>query len=363
MTSQSQFPSDPAKLDKIIKMQAAVAEANFDLEAFMQTVVREMQNLTPATGVVIELVEGDEMVYRAATGTVANHIGLRLPMSTSISGLCVHSKKVLYSEDTEHDSRVNLEACRRVNARSLVVAPLFHDGKTEGVLKILSDKPNGFNDEDIKTLQLVAGLIASALAHQQFYDTTEKLLIERTNALYELRVAQKNLEYLAHYDSLTDLANRSLFFDKLKIALEQPNNKIALMFLDIDHFKKINDTFGHDVGDGLLKTFAARLKQCIRPADLAARVGGDEFILLIQDIKADQDAAAVAQKIVTKMNDPFKILDQNIKITTSIGIALNNQPNISGKELIKHADLALYNAKESGRNNYKFYDGINPSPI
>jgi GAF domain-containing protein len=155
-----------AKLELLVQTQKKLLDADFDLSSFMDLVVEEMQLLTPATGVVVELVEGDEMVYRAATGTVKDYIGLRLTIQGSISGLCVQKQEVLISNDTEKDPRVNVEACRRVSARSLVVAPLMHLGRAVGVLKILSRAPDDFTDEDVKTLQLMSGFLASALANQ-----------------------------------------------------------------------------------------------------------------------------------------------------------------------------------------------------
>jgi len=154
------------KLDIIHNIQKTLYAADFDLNAFMELVVNEMMQLTPADAVVIELASNKDMVYRAGTGELANYKGLRLPIKGSISGLCVESKEVLLSNDTETDSRVNLEACRKVGARSLVVAPLFNNEDAVGVLKILSNKPNIFTPEHVKILQIVAGFLGTALANQ-----------------------------------------------------------------------------------------------------------------------------------------------------------------------------------------------------
>jgi putative methionine-R-sulfoxide reductase with GAF domain len=145
-------------------VQNRLLDKNVNLDEFMNLVVNEMLTLTPATGSVIELADNGDMVYRAATGTVQEYIGLRLALKSSISGLCVQSHQVLICIDTEKDTRVNVEACRRVKARSLVVAPLFNDNKAVGVLKIISDKPDAFSDADVKVLQIMAGFLGSALA-------------------------------------------------------------------------------------------------------------------------------------------------------------------------------------------------------
>ncbi len=161
---------NPNYLDALVKVQNCLAQADFDLYSFMDLVVEQMQKLTPATGAIIELVDGDNMVYRAATGTVKPHLGLSLPRANSISGLCVASHQILRSDDTETDSRVNLEACHKVGARSMIVVPLFYNNEAIGVLKTLSDQPAAFSEADVKTLQLMAGYIASGMAKQMLQE-------------------------------------------------------------------------------------------------------------------------------------------------------------------------------------------------
>ena len=156
--------------NRIAKLVAHLNEADFEIYAFMNLAVHEVLELTPATGVVVELVEGDEMVYRAATGVMEPYLGLRLPIKGSISGLCVETREALCSEDTEKDTRVNLPACQKIGARSLVVAPLFHLRKAVGVLKIVSDKPDNFSPQDIEILKKVAACLGNALAAQIYQD-------------------------------------------------------------------------------------------------------------------------------------------------------------------------------------------------
>jgi diguanylate cyclase (GGDEF)-like protein len=353
-----QFAVSHDFLNQIIKTQSRLAEADFNLDAFMKIAVEQMQLLTPATGVVIELAEGNQMVYRAATGTVAEHIGLRLDIRGSISGLCLSKREILISNDTELDSRVNVEACRRVQARSLIVAPLIYDGNTVGVLKILSNKVNGFNEIDVQTLQIMAGVVASGLAHQLFYNEKSQILNDRTQALDRLQQAQKQLQYLASHDCLTDLPNRSVFHDSLNNAILRANRMqliFAVMYLDIDHFKSINDTLGHDVGDEILKIFAARIKQNIRAYNVVARLGGDEFVLLIEDLHSVDDAEQIAKKIVASVNEKIILKNTDLTISTSIGITIYKGDNLNPTQIIKQADDALYIAKKAGRNRYHVF--------
>lgn len=173
---------------------------------------------------------------------------------------------------------------------------------------------------------------------------------------------EEKLAHLAFHDTLTGLPNRRLFKDRLKQAIkeaERYDRKMAVMFMDMDKFKQINDTFGHDVGDGLLKQFAERVKECIRDGDTFARQGGDEFTILLPEIQEEQDALQIADRILNSLQEPWQIGEHTFHTTSSIGIAFYPKDESTGYELMKHADRALYEAKESGRNNYKTYSTIN----
>ena len=170
--------------------------------------------------------------------------------------------------------------------------------------------------------------------------------------------AEAHIERLAHYDSLTLLPNRALFADRLKHALlngARHNKKSALLFLDLDKFKTVNDTLGHLVGDLLLQSVAKRLKSCVRESDTLCRQGGDEFMILLAEVGGVEDADKVARKIISAMSVPHQLGQHELVITFSIGISICPDDAADDETLIKHADDAMYRAKESGRNNYKFY--------
>lgn len=166
----TQVALPPVKLERIIQMQSLIVQAAFDLDAFMQTVVDNLQELTGAKGAVVELVEQDSMVYRATCGSMNPFVGMRLSQASSLSGLCVRTLEVLRCTDAEHDPRVDLPACRRVGVRSMVCTPLLHNRAPVGVLKVMSDKVDAFNDEDVHTLQLMADVLGAALGKQIAYD-------------------------------------------------------------------------------------------------------------------------------------------------------------------------------------------------
>ena len=177
----------------------------------------------------------------------------------------------------------------------------------------------------------------------------------------ERKLAEKKIAHLAHFDYLTDLPNRALFLDILdrSISLARRNkHKAAVMFLDLDGFKKINDTLGHDAGDLLLKGVAGRLRQTIRESDTVARVGGDEFILLLNNVATEANAALVAAKLLTALSVPFDLKGQPGHIGGSIGISLFPDDATDTRELVKQADEAMYLAKQSGKNNCKFYGEV-----
>ncbi|MEK7360396.1 MAG: EAL domain-containing protein [Planctomycetota bacterium] len=181
-------------------------------------------------------------------------------------------------------------------------------------------------------------------------------------AIHEDVTAQKEAEsrirHMAHFDALTNLPNRTLFIDRLQqelVRAYRSKRLVAVLFLDLDRFKIINDTMGHAFGDTLLKALAERLKNCIRESDTVSRRGGDEFTFTITDLSDPQDVAPLAQKIIEAVSPPFQIENHEINVTCSVGIAVYPFDASNAEDLIKKADIAMYHAKEQGRNNFKFY--------
>jgi diguanylate cyclase (GGDEF)-like protein len=197
------------------------------------------------------------------------------------------------------------------------------------------------------------------------------LLLERSiRYAIERKRIEENIYNMAYYDILTDLPNRLLFMDRLKQALgiaERYNRQVAVMFLDLDNFKRINDTFGHQMGDTLLKSIADRLKNCLRKCDslarqnvddsvdTIARLGGDEFTVILTEIRQIEDAAKVAQRILDSFLLRFMLNNYEIFITVSIGIAIYPYDGIDIDSILKNADAAMYHAKAEGKNNYQYY--------
>jgi diguanylate cyclase (GGDEF)-like protein/PAS domain S-box-containing protein len=171
----------------------------------------------------------------------------------------------------------------------------------------------------------------------------------------ERKQLERKLEQMAHYDSLTGLPNRAFFHDQLHQAISRSKRHgsfLGLMYFDIDMFKHINDTYGHDIGDAVIALFAKRVKGTVREIDIVGRLGGDEFCLIVEDLSAKQDAEAVATKLIEAMRPAFRIAEMALQISTSIGVAFH-EPGMAADELIRKADHAMYKAKQSGRNRFE----------
>jgi len=183
-------------------------------------------------------------------------------------------------------------------------------------------------------------------------------ITEHVEVQNNLRKEKHKLSYKAYHDSLTGLPNRMFFNDRLQDGIEKSrfnNSRLALFFIDLDHFKEINDTLGHAIGDEVLKRVAKRFKTVLEPQDTLARLGGDEFTIVIEDIPKSRDISLLAQKIVSTLTKPMQIEEEEIIISCSIGISFYPENSHSAEELLKYADEAMYQAKSAGRNNFKFH--------
>jgi len=196
-------------------------------------------------------------------------------------------------------------------------------------------------------------LLTSTLGRMSWQLVRGRQRETEANLTYALRI-----EYLAYHDGLTGLPNRSLFSKLLSQAISQAqryHRTLAVAFIDLDRFKQINDTLGHEAGDQLLKEVAGRLKACLRDSDTVARLGGDEFVVLLTEMSDERYAATVAQKIIASIAKPFVLLAQDFRVTASVGISTYPKDGVDEVTLTKNADIAMYQAKEDGKNNFQFY--------
>jgi diguanylate cyclase (GGDEF)-like protein len=196
-----------------------------------------------------------------------------------------------------------------------------------------------------------------------------RYLLRTMRAFESVRKSKREIHHLAFYDALTNLPNRRLFGDRLLQAVESArrnNHLMGILFIDIDNFKRINDSFGHSIGDKLLRTVAAQLLACLRRSDSVgreldeervsvARIGGDEFTVLLTHLVKAEDAARIAKRIIEAVSVPFLLGNEEVVVTPSIGISVFPYDGDGVEELVKNADTAMFHAKENGKNNYQFY--------
>ena len=275
------------------------------------------------------------MVYRAASGTAEPQLGLRLNRSGSMSGLCVETQQILRCDDSDTDCRIDREACRKVGLRSMLVVPLKHLDTTVGVLKVVAPSVNAFSDADTVVLGLMSELIAAAMFHAAKFETSD-------------------LYYRATHDSLTGLANRSLFFDRLRQCLvqaERYSQRVGVLNLDMDGLKPINDHFGHLVGDAAIKELATRINDVTRKSDTVARVGGDEFGVILSRVDDRKGIEQQQRRLTEKISSPFQLQNQALTLAASIGYAVYPDDGTKMEDLLEKADQSMYEMKRSRKRN------------
>jgi diguanylate cyclase (GGDEF)-like protein/PAS domain S-box-containing protein len=195
-----------------------------------------------------------------------------------------------------------------------------------------------------------------ATRNLQFPEGAQRLVVLRDMTAY--KEAQRKINFLALHDALTQLPNRAYLRERMEgiLALARRHQQaMAVLFLDLDHFKAVNDSLGHHVGDELLREVARRLQALVRDSDVVSRLGGDEFVVVLSEITSPQDAAGVAQKLLDSVNVPIGVGGHTLHVSPSIGVSLYPEDGGTVDELMRNADSAMYSAKGSGRSNYQFF--------
>lgn len=234
----------------------------------------------------------------------------------------------------------------------------MHDGYLKRYLETGHSKILGVRGREVVAARKNGEEFPMEMSVSEMVLGGHRYFIGITRDITDRKRAEKKIAHLAHYDYLTDLPNRALFVDVLNhsIALAKRNKrKVAVLFLDLDGFKNINDALGHDAGDLLLKDVAIRFKATIRASDSVARVGGDEFVFVLDNIESDENAALVAKKILIALAEPFNLKGQEYRVGGSIGVAMYPVGSKDPEKLIQQADEAMYLAKQCGKNTWKFY--------
>lgn len=272
------------------------------------------------------------------------------------NGVVTHNKGNIIFANDAFIKLVGAKSFEELSGRNLIdfMHPEYHEMARDHVKQLNDNKIIDFVEQKLISLDGRIIDIEATGMNLSFEEEPEILVIVRD--ISERKKSEKRIKDMAYHDALTNLPNRYFFNDYMKKILSNANNeqKIAVIFIDLDRFKIINDTMGHAFGDILLKEVSKRLIKCVRKQDVVCRYGGDEFIILMNDID-ESKVIKVAKRIIKEFNSPFLIGNQEIFTSPSIGISLYPTDGDDVESIVKNADMAMYHAKEKGRNNFKFY--------
>lgn len=236
-----------------------------------------------------------------------------------------------------------------------------HDGYLHRYVNSNESHVLGTRGREVRAVRKNGQAFPMELSASEMLLGGQRYFIGIVRDITERKEAEERIAHMAHFDFLTNLPNRASFLNILdhSLTLAKRNaHKIAVLFIDLDGFKQINDTLGHEAGDLLLKGVSERFLHVVRESDTVARLGGDEFILLLENIESTENAAFVAEKIIASLSDSFDLNGQVGKVGASIGIALFPDDSQESKELVSHADEAMYRAKHGGKNIWAHYSDI-----
>jgi diguanylate cyclase (GGDEF)-like protein len=346
---------DTERLKTIVSLHREVERSEFDVQDVVLEILDRARILLGASAASAGIIEGDQIAYKYRTGPGrGSGVAIRTPRDHSLSGICFQTGEAVYCEDSETDPRVDRVACRAQELRSMIIVPLRHRGEIVGVLNVNSPEAHTFDGNDVRTVQLVAGAISAAYGHAVDIATKQQLLDELETTVTALKDSEAKLGHQALHDPLTNLPNRTLFLDRLRTALaEQTQPRAAVLFVDLDGFKVVNDSLGHDAGDALLVQTAERISGVLRQSDTAARLGGDEFVIICTDDSPVSAAVHIAERLIKALEVPFTFTDRDAPMTASIGIASHDGP---AETLLRDADAAMYSAKAGGKAHYEIFE-------
>jgi diguanylate cyclase (GGDEF)-like protein len=332
------------ELGTLYDISKAVASV-LDVDELLTRIVEASRYVTRAdqASLFLHNEERDEILLRATQSSEDSRARL---MSKKVNDPVV-SNVIANGEPMSVASRQTTGFAQRHLA---LAAPLSPRDRTIGALCAYKRETAGqFTKNDLYLLSALADHAAIAIENARLYEAAQRELDQR-------RKAEAVITQLAYHDSLTGLPNRMLFSDRLKVALAQArrhNYRLAVMMMDLDHFKSVNDNLGHAVGDKLLQAVGDRLLMVLRESDTICRLGGDEFLLLLGEMKQPEFAERAAERVLDTIRKPFVIEQHRLPVTTSIGIALYPDDGQNEDTLVRRADLAMYRAKERGRDNYQ----------
>jgi diguanylate cyclase (GGDEF)-like protein len=329
--------------------QAAVAElgqralAGLGLDVlFAEVLERARQVFMADSAVLYQLdVAGGGLRVRASTGLGDHTLYSRIPVSTADLKAVIVAGEPIVIDDWEADERWERPPMLiSAGVRAILAVPIADGDEPFGWVALHAHAPRTFGPDEIDGVQAIANLLATAVGRHR---------------------AEDEFRYQALHDPLTGLPNRALFADRLELALAQAERRdsaVAVLFLDLDDFKVVNDSLGHSAGDELLRASAGRLVSLLRPGDTVARFGGDEFVMICGDLRDAGHAESIAQRVLARLAEPLTVGGSEHVVGASIGIAVATGASRPGEDVLREADAAMYRAKELGRSRVELYDEL-----
>ena len=360
------------------------------IENFYQALHHEINKLLPAKNFYIALLSDDKSQLE-----FPYHCDEKLPqpetrmLSNGLSELAITKEKpILLSDGTVYTlaSQGEVTQCaftlhypEHELPKAWLAAPLSDQGEVFGVIAIQHyQDENAYHSKDLELMRFVSHHISIEILRQkvqqqalQSHEALEQIISNRTQELQatnlnlrmqieERRKAEARLYHDAHHDALTQLPNRAMFSDRLSYSIRHlkrhPNQRFAVLFIDLDRFKMINDTLGHHAGDQFLIEISNRLRVCVRDNDILARLGGDEFVVLLDSLQSLEDVEEIASRIISSIAQPFELDGHTLYSNASIGVAQSRVSYKDANEILRDADAAMYQAKSLGRGRYVFFD-------
>ncbi len=365
--------------ESLYRISELANDASFDINIFYSKVHNIVGQLINATNFFIAKYDQDsdtiEYVYVVdeESDNPKDFFQTR-KLSNHYSELVIRQQKTVLLTKQNMTELFNKGETRKPTSgeHSWLGVPLIYSGKLLGVMVIQSySNQTTYSQQDAELLNFVSNHVSAAIkrretsdVERQSHELLEQQVKLRTLALEEEIVqrkqVEKKLKHTASHDSLTGLPNRAVFLDLLNHAIackkRKPDLSFAVLFLDLDRFKMVNDSLGHHAGDTLLKLIARELSAIVRGKDTVARLGGDEFVILIEDLDSDNEAFEIAQRITAFLKEPFTINNQLVFTGTSIGILFSDERYDSADTMLRDADTAMYHAKDNGKGRYEVFD-------
>ncbi len=291
---------------------------------------------------------------------------LSIKSDEGLGAWCIKNKKELLINNIERDASKYINKLFPLPSKnktgemsqSLIYIPLKIEERIIGLITVQSYLPDVYSEKDMEMLKALGSYVAIAMENSIIHEKLNELNLIIQNEKKELEAANKQISYMANHDKLTGLPNRRLFSELVKTHIhkaKRKKKKLALLFLDLDDFKPINDEHGHNFGDHVLKLAADRLMSILRASDTCARIGGDEFVAIVSDFKNKDDIIIVIEKIISTIAQPMQISDIKCRLGVSIGVSLYPDDAITIEDLLKKADTAMYDVKKKGKNRYHFF--------